>query len=168
MASTGSYSFHFLVRSLDREDREEFFFAWASTIFADFEGFGVLDGFAGLFAVEFDELVAAAVGYVGEASFETLPDVLTSGLSLVLRIGRLVGGSQSSAFDELGLDQYEGFDLLVDDLVDRDSDVDLEGSGFLEAVVGVEEDGVFLRGGTSGQKKGTATMKAESCMRMPV
>ena len=140
------------------EEILEFGFGGAAAVFAQFEGFGELDGGAFVVAIPFEEVGAVAVGF---AALAKMPAALEPGAARGFVVGRrdiffdVLGAAAGSAFIGLGGEFVKAVDFLGHLFFgDGDGDAGGEGVGFLEAVVGIHEDGVFLHEGDVRAEEG--------------
>lgn len=136
------------------EEFLEFLRVGAAAVFADLKGFGALDGGGFVLAVELGQLGAETLGDALRAFFKTGAHVAMPLLLFGRVAGDQLGVAVGAAFVELRFEGVEGVELFLDDRVDGDGDVRLEGVGFLEGIRVVEEDGIVLEIGHVRAKEG--------------
>ena len=137
----------------EREEAFQFCLVGLGAVFAEFVSFGVFDFGGGVFAVPVFEVGAETRGLVFVAFGEGAADF---GMALgFVAFGREeMLAAISTAFVELGNEDTEGIEFLVDDAIDGEGDVGLERVGFLKAVRIIHEDGVFGEVGDIGTEEG--------------
>ena len=140
------------------EEVFEFGFGGAAAVFAEFEGFGEFDRLAAGVTIRFDHFGAVAVGF---AALPEMPAALEPGAARGFVVGRrdiffdVLGAAAGSALISLRGEFVKAVDFLGHlFLRDRDGDAGGEGVGFLEAVAGIHEDGVFLHEGDVRAEEG--------------
>ena len=126
----------------EREHSFEFGFVRAAAIFADFEGFDVLDSAGGFGTIPGPDLVLEP----GRKPFLTVAEILPHfGRAALLSfwVGRHeMGSSVGAAFVELGDQLVEGIELSFDDAINVDDDIGDKGVGFLKGVGKIKKDGI--------------------------
>ena len=153
----GSQSFYRIERVIligeKRKESCQFGFVGTPAIFADFKCLGIFDPHSPVFAVRLLQLGAKSIGdrfiSVGKAIAHFLMTLL-----LFLRIaGKQIGGAVGAAFVELGDDNAECVELLLNDRIDGNSDFRLKRIRFLKGVGVLKKHRIVFQGRYVGAEK---------------